>query len=233
MNYKNKKSLNFFKESESAIVHIKQILGFGAILLIGAIYFYSIYIMLAPEQQNWFSYLSIAYFIPPFGKETIIPLGLWGGSIEFFGKNISGSSLPPIILGVSIWVYDALACVVILTNWWIIELLINHIPAFPFIGVRRKKPRVYKKKVSLKLWYENLHKKTREIEAKKYGKILPVALWVFMFVPFQGTGAISTTIIGTWLGLSYRKIFLIVAICSLLSILFITFAYLGILNVFG
>jgi len=220
MNYKNKKSLNFFKRSESAIVHIKQILGFGVILLIGAIYFYSIYIMLAPEQQISYSALTATYFIPPAGKETIIPIGLKAG-------------LPASLWGLSIWVYDILACVVILTNWWIIELLINHIPAFPFIGIRRKKPRVYKKKVSLKLWYENLHKKTREIEAKKYGKILPFALWIFMFVPFQGTGAISTTIIGTWLGLRYRKLFLIVAIGSFISTIFMILAYYVFLRILG
>jgi len=220
MNYKNKKSLNFFKRSESAIVHIKQILGFGVILLIGAIYFYSIYIMLAPEQQISYSALTATYFIPPAGKETIIPIGLKAG-------------LPASLWGLSIWVYDILACVVILTNWWIIELLINHIPAFPFIGIRRKKPRVYKKKVSLKLWYKNLHKKTREIEAKKYGKILPIALWIFMFVPFQGTGAISTTIIGTWLGLRYRKLFLIVAIGSFISTIFMILAYYVFLRILG
>jgi len=176
--------------------------------------------MLAPEQQISYSALTATYFIPPAGKETIIPIGLKAG-------------LPASLWGLSIWVYDILACVVILTNWWIIELLINHIPAFPFIGIRRKKPRVYKKKVSLKLWYENLHKKTREIEAKKYGKILPFALWIFMFVPFQGTGAISTTIIGTWLGLRYRKLFLIVAIGSFISTIFMILAYYVFLRILG
>jgi len=233
MGHKNKKSLSHFKESEFAIVHVKQILGFGAILLIGAIYFYSAYITLTPDQQSWFSVLTAAYFIPPFGKETIIPLGLWGGSIDFFGKIISGSSLPAIILGVSIWVYDLLVCVLILTNWWVIELLINHIPAFPFIGIRKEKPRFYKKKVSLKLWYEKLHKKTQEIEAKKYGKILPVTLWVFMFIPFQGTGAMSTTIIGTWLGLRYRETLLIVAIGSFISTIFMILVYHGFLGIGG
>ncbi|MDH7517556.1 MAG: small multi-drug export protein [Candidatus Thermoplasmatota archaeon] len=220
MNYKKNKLLKNFKKSESAIVHIKEILGFGAILLIGAIYFYSVYITLTSEQQKWFSALTATYFIPPAGKETIILIGLRAG-------------LPAPIWGLSIWVYDALACVVILTNWWVIELLINHIPAFPFIGIRKTKPRIYKKKVSLKLWYDKLHKKTHEIEAKKYGKILPVALWVFMFIPFQGTGAMSTTIIGTWLGLKYREIFLIVAIGSLLSIVFMVLAYYGFLRILG
>ncbi len=220
MNPGNKKSLDFFKESTFAIAHIKQILGFGAILLIGIIYFYLVYVTFTPDQQNWFSALTIAYFIPPAGKETVIPIAL-------------ANDLPASIWGLSLWVYDILACVLIITNWWVIELLINHIPAFPFIGIRKTKPRIYKKKVSLKLWYEGLHNKTQKFEEKKYGKILPIALWVFMFIPFQGTGAMSTTIIGTWLGLKYREIFFIVAIGSLLSILFVTFAYLGILNIFG
>jgi len=216
----NKKSIKQFIDSEFAIVHVKQILGFGAILLIGLTYFYFVYITLTPDQQNWFSALTATYFLPPAGKETIIPIGLARG-------------LPASLWGLSIWIYDLLACVLILTNWWVIELLINHIPAFTFIGIRKEKPRFYKKKVSLQIWYEKLHQKTQQIEAKKYGKILPVALWVFMFVPFQGTGAMSTTIIGTWLGLKYREIFLIVAIGSLISTAFMISAYYGLLGIWG
>ena len=108
------------------------------------------------------------------------------------------------------------------------------IPAFPFIGIRlREKPRIYKTKVSLKTWYDGLHKKTRELEAKKYGKILPFALFIFMFIPFQGTGAMSTTIIGTWLGLRRRVTILIVAFGSFLTITFTILILLGILKIWA
>lgn len=114
------------------------------------------------------------------------------------------------------------------------SFFISVIPAFPFIGIRLKtKPRVYKTKVSLKKWYDGLHRKTKELEAKKYGKILPFALFIFMFVPFQGTGAMSTTVIGTWLGLRRRETILIVAFGSFFSITFMILISLGILRIWG
>ncbi len=77
-----------------------------------------------------------------------------------------------------------------------------------------------------------MHRKTQALEAKKYGKLLPVALFIFMFIPFQGTGAMSTTIIGSWLGFRFRETFLIVAIGSLLSIIFMILISLGILRIY-
>jgi uncharacterized membrane protein len=129
-------------------------------------------------------------------------------------------------------VFDLLACLAILTNWWLLELFISLIPTFPFIGIRwKQKPRVYKTKVSLKTWYDGLHRKTQVLEAKRYGKLLPFALFIFMFIPFQGTGAMSTTVIGTWLGFRFRETFLIVAMGSLLSIIFMILIVLGILRI--
>ncbi len=185
--------------------------------------------ILNPEQWSWYWKLTIIYFIPPAGKETIIPAGL--GIVSSLGIGVP---IPVFIWGLSIWVFDILACLVIITNWWLLELLISLIPAFPFIGIRlRKKPRIYKTKVSLKTWYYNLHKKTRELESKKYGKILPFALFIFMFIPFQGTGAMSTTIIGTWLGLRRRETILIVAFGSFLTITFMILVLLGILKIWA
>ncbi|MFH1100864.1 MAG: small multi-drug export protein [Methanobacteriota archaeon] len=209
-------------------VQLTQLFYFGLLLLCGFLFFLIIHQLITEEQWIWYWKLVILYFIPPFGKESIIPAGL--GITSSLGVGVP---LPALLLGVTIWICDLLVCIGIITNWWILEFFINHIPAFPFLGIRRKKPRIYKTRVSLKIWYEKLHKKTQEIEQKKYGKILPVALFVFMFVPFQGTGAMSTTIIGTWLGLRKRETVLVVAIGSFLSILFIIAVSLGILKIIG
>jgi len=213
-------------KKEFNIFRLKQLVYFVIILIIGAIFLLIINIILDPEQWTWYWKLSILYFIPPLGKETIIPAGL--GVVSSLGVGVP---LPPLLWGLSIWVFDILVCLAILTNWWLLELFIDHIPAFPFIGIRREKPRIYKKKVSFKLWYEGLHRKTQAFEAKRYGKLLPAALLIFMFVPFQGTGAMSTTIIGTWLGLRQRETLFIVAVGSLLSILFMMSVSLGILEI--
>lgn len=190
---------------------------FFLIIAGGILFFLSIYNLLTADQQKWYVALSLAYFIPPAGKETVIFVGLSQG-------------LPVLYWCVTLLVFDILVCLAIMTNWWFLEALIRHIPSFPFIGVRRKKPYVYKTVVSLEHWYEKLHRKTREIELKNYGKLLLIMLTIFMFVPFQGTGAMSTTIIGTFLGLRKHTTFLVVVVGSILSILVLTFISIGIIR---
>jgi uncharacterized membrane protein len=190
---------------------------FFIIIFIGALFFLFIYNLLNPDQQRWYAALSLAYFIPPAGKETVILVGLSQG-------------LPLLHWCSTLWIYDVLVCLAIMTNWWFLELFIRHIPPFAFIGIRRKKPHVYKTIISLEVWYEKLQRKTREIEMRNYGKLLLIVLTFFMFIPFQGTGAMSTTIIGTTLGLRKRTIFFIVALGSFLSILLISSLYVGVIR---
>ncbi|MEM4257708.1 MAG: small multi-drug export protein [Candidatus Thermoplasmatota archaeon] len=203
--------------SESGKKHIIQYSFFSILVGIGALVFILIFNQLPPHQQTWYSALSLAYFIPPAGKETVIPLGLSQG-------------IPAHYWAVTLWVFDLLVSIIIITNWWIIELLIKHIPAFPFIGIRRRKPHLYKTHISLKKWYDQLHQKTEAIKARRYGTLLPLALLIFMFIPFQGTGAMSTTIIGTGLGFPSKQTFTIVAIGSLLTILFMILLYTGVIQ---
>lgn len=225
----NSKKEILFKIKNLNKFRIKQVLYFFIIVSIGALFVWSVSRVLTPQQWDWYWKLTIIYFIPPAGKESIIPAGL--GLASSIGVGVA---IPEFIWGLSIWVFDILACLAIITNWWLLELLISLIPSFPFIGIRlKKRPRIYKTKISLKSWYNGLHKKTKELEEKKYGKILPFALFIFMFIPFQGTGAMSTTIIGTWLGLRRRETIIIVAIGSFITITSMIFVLLGILNIWG
>lgn len=194
-----------------------QLAFFCIIIAIGVLYFLFIYNLLTPIQQNWYAALSLAYFIPPAGKETVILVGLSQG-------------LPVLHWCSTLWVFDIIVCLAIITNWWFLELFINHIPPFPFVGIRREKPHFYRTMISLKLWYEKLQKKTREIEMKNYGKLLLIVLALFMFIPFQGTGAMSTTIIGTTLGLRKRATIFIVAGGSFLSICVLSLLSIGIIR---
>jgi len=190
---------------------------FFFIIAAGAIFVILIYHLLTPAQQQWYAALSVAYFIPPAGKETVIFVGLSQG-------------LPILLWCSTLWVFDILVCLAIMTNWWFFELIITHIPPFPFLGIRREKPHCFKKIISLKIWYEKLHQKTRQIEMKNYGKLLLFVLAFFMFVPFQGTGAMSTTIIGTFLGLRKWITFFIVAVGSFLSILCMSLISIGLIR---
>ncbi|HUS99495.1 MAG TPA: small multi-drug export protein [Candidatus Thermoplasmatota archaeon] len=212
----NKKASHAGKKTISLSGGI-QLAIFFIIIIVGAVFFLFIYNLLNPDQQKWYAALSLAYFIPPAGKETVILVGLNRG-------------LPILLWCSTLWVYDVLVCIAIMTNWWFLELFIKHIPPFPFVGVRRKKPHFYKTIVSLKSWYEKLQRKTREIEMRNYGKLLLIVLAFFMFIPFQGTGAMSTTIIGTTLGLRKRTILFVVTVGSILSILLLSFIYIGIIR---
>jgi uncharacterized membrane protein len=195
----------------------KQFILFILIILIGMIFFAAVYYTLPSEQQGWYVTLSLAYFIPPMGKETIVIVGLNRG-------------IPALQWCGTLWLFDVLVCIAFITSWWVIEVIIRAIPAFPFIGISRRKPHVYRTRISLELWYNKLHCKTERMQSRNYGKILPLMLLLFMFIPFQGTGAMSTTIICNLLGLNKRLTLLIVGLGSALTILLFTLTYYTIIN---
>ncbi|PNX48518.1 MAG: hypothetical protein BV459_02170 [Thermoplasmata archaeon M11B2D] len=203
--------------SKTGVSSWVQVAIFFIIIAVGALIFLFIYDLLEPNQQVLYAALSLAYFVPPAGKETVIFVGLSQG-------------LPLLHWCGTLWMFDILVCLAIMTNWWFFELLIKHIPPFPFFGIRRKKPHLYKTIVSLKSWYETLQQKTQQIQRRNYGKLLLFVLALFMFIPFQGTGALSTTIIATTLGLRKHTIFLVVTFGSLASIIAISLVYLGIIQ---
>jgi uncharacterized membrane protein len=213
----NRNTIGHTGNTTTGISGWKQLAIFFLIIAVGALIFLFVYNLLDPDQQVLYAALSLAYFIPPAGKETVILVGLSQG-------------LPLLHWCGTLWMFDILVCLAIMTNWWFLELFINHIPPFPFIGIRRQKPRLYKTTVSLKIWYEKLQRKTREIQRRNYGKLLLIMLALFMFIPFQGTGALSTTIIATTLGLRKRTILFVVTIGSFISILAISSVYLGIIQ---
>ncbi|MEM0493533.1 MAG: small multi-drug export protein [Candidatus Thermoplasmatota archaeon] len=205
------------KDNNLSRFNKKQFIIFLLIILVGILFFMFIYNTLPSEQQRWYITLSVAYFIPPMGKETVVIVGLNRG-------------IPVLSWSTTLWLFDILVCLALITNWWIIEALIRAVPSFPFIGLKRRKPYIYKTRVSLETWYQRLHYRTARIQSRNYGKILPLMLLLFMFIPFQGTGAMSTTIICSLLGLHKRLTLLIVGLGSMLTILSFTLPYYAIIN---
>ena len=191
-------AIDYWSEMEYNIFRVKQISRFALILTMGAVFFIFMHSLLLPEQWKWYWKLMGAYFFPPAGKETIIPLGLNRG-------------IPETMWGFSIWVFDLMMCTTVLTNWWLIQIIIKYI-----------KP-VHRRVIKLQ-------KRTQSIKEKKYGMFLPAILLLFMIIPFQGSGAISTAFIGTWLGFRPREILIMVAIGSLISTIFVMIVYYNILD---
>ena len=139
-----------------------------------AYYFVFVSSILPPNAAAKYTGLVIAYFFPPAGKESVIPLML---------SNQLGPPISPWIVGSTIIILDVISSAIIAYNWWFAEFIINHISILQ---------RGYK-------WLQE--------RAKKFKKArwLDMALLLFMIIPFQGTGGISTTIVARLLGLPARK----------------------------
>jgi len=193
------KLLDYLIEGEYNIFRVQQLAKFGVVFTSGALFFILMNQLMTTGQWRWYWKLICAYFLPPAGKETILPLGL---QLE----------MPQFLWCFSIWYFDLLVGLSVLTNWWLVEIALRHSKLF-------------------RQAYDKLQKRISRIHHKKYGKLLPSLLLIFMLIPFQGSGAITTAILGSSLGFGRREIFFIIALGSLISIVVITATYLGILKI--
>jgi len=192
------KSFSYWCEMEYNIFRVCQLARFGLLLTSGGLYFILIHKLLDQKTWKWFYSLSTAYFLPPAGKESVISIGLSVG-------------IPDYIWGVSIFIFDVMVCTMVLTNWWVVEVVIHNSKFF-------------------NKWYLRIQSKIMKMSKRKYGKLLPAVLLLLMIVPFQGSGAIVTSIIGSSLGLKNKLIFAIVAIGSIASIILIMFTYYNVVD---
>lgn len=165
-----------------------------------AFYFAFVFDYLPADAKAKYGALTLAYFVPPAGKESIIPLMLTENSI--------GPSLPAWIVGSTIVIMDAISSAILAYNWWFAELIIFHVPY-------------------LDKGYKWLQKKAEKYKKKK---LLTLSLLLFMIIPFQGTGGISTTIIARLLGIKARKTVFIVLTGSLITTTVWILWWLGFLN---
>lgn len=200
LNQNKKDLIDYVKGAQCNIFRFKQIVRFGFILSLGGIFFAIVRQLMYPEQWKWFWPLLIGYLIPPAGKESIIPLGINRG-------------IPVVVWGISIWAFDLMVCGAIVTNWWIVRIIISHVKI-------------------VEKWTKKIEQKVQKIQKKKYGKFLPLALLLFMLFPLQGSGAITTSFLGSWLGFSNRATFLTVAVGSALSITVIILIVIGVISIF-
>ncbi len=139
-----------------------------------AYYFIFVSSILPSNAVAKYTGLVVAYFFPPAGKESVIPLML---------SNQLGPPISPWIVGSTIVILDVISSAIIAYNWWFAELIINHISI-------------------LQRGYKWLHERAKKFKKARW---LDMALLLFMIIPFQGTGGISTTIIARLLGLRAKK----------------------------
>ena len=176
-----------------------------------AFYFIFIFSILPPNAVPKYSILTLAYFFPPLGKESIIPLMLSSAphkTVKILSFSFSYSSWPPIspwIVGSTIVVLDVISSAIIAYNWWFAEVIIKNISV-------------------LQRGYNWLQKRAENFKKAKW---LDMALLLFMLIPFQGTGGVSTTIIARLLGLSAHKTVAIVMLGSVITTSIWILSWLG------
>jgi len=199
---------NYVAEAQYNVFRVKQLATFGTILMLLFIFLITVKSMLDPETWSHFWEISLLYLMPPAGKETAIPLGLH-------------YNIPVALLGVSIVFLDVLVAIGTLANWWIVELAVKYVPTF----------KIRNKDFSAKLWLQKLELKASEYRQRKRLKfIIPVTLFAFYLIPFQG-GSISTAIIGTLLGYRWRTILFIIILASSLATLMWILTYYEIIHI--
>lgn len=133
----------------------------------------------------------IAYFVPPAGKESIIPLMI---------SYLHDESLAVLITILLITVTDSFTAFYVIWNFEIVLKI-------PKIGdvVRR------------------IELKARSfIEEYELSRNTYLGIFVFVFIPFQGTGSTTASLIGKVLGLNNAKLFATIVSASLASSVFIS-----------
>jgi uncharacterized membrane protein len=165
------------------------------------LYFALVLDYLPAEEANKYGVSALAYLFPPFGKESIIPYMLSSEDtltlpswLSGLGSGV-GPALPVGITWSMIIVIDVISAAILAYSWWFAEFIIVRIRI-------------------LNRAYRALQRKAETYRKKR---LLTISLLIFMMIPFQGTGGISTTIIARLLGVKAKKTIFIVFLGSLVT----------------
>lgn len=148
--------------------------------------------------------LMFAYFFPPLGKESIIPIGIAGGEFQIPLTNtiITTTPINPFIMGIAIAFVDIMVGLFLLWNYDLAKKI-------PLIGKAMTK-------------VENIGKGSSD----KYAWIRPfkfIGIVLFIMIPFQGSGGFFGTMVGRLIGMKPLNVWYAIIIGSVTSCLL--FAY--------
>jgi len=175
---------------------VPMLLGISVVFLVGT------FLLVGSSYKYWV--LVAAYFFPPFGKETIIPIGVYGGEIPLpFSNDIAViTPINPIIMALSIAFVDIIVALFLVWNY---DLAKN----IPFVGPFMAKVEAIGKKSS-----------------NKYSWMIPlrfIGIVLFVMVPFQGSGGLVGSIVGRFIGMKPINTFLAISIGAITGCLLIAF----------
>ncbi len=149
--------------------------------------------------------LMIAYFFPPAGKETIIPIGVFGGEItvSFINLHVNITPINPMLMALSIAFIDIIVALFLVWNYDLAKKI-------PFLG---------------KLMVKVEEKGKRSV--KKYGWIKPlrfIGIVLFVMIPFQGSGGVVASIVGRIIGMPPWRAWLAIDIGAIVGCLLIAYS---------
>ncbi len=142
--------------------------------------------------------LLAAYFFPPMGKESVIPLGVSLG-------------VHPALMAVSVAIIDILVGLFLLWNYPMLYRV-------PILGKWAKKTEVKARKMIE--------------EGRGFSKIAFLGLVLWVIVPFQGSGALSATIIGKMSGMDEKKVWLAIILGALAGTFMVAYSFNLIITAF-
>lgn len=156
------------------------------------------------EESTKLIILMFAYFIPPLGKESIIPIGVSGGeiTIPFVNQQIVVPVINPVVMALTIAFVDIVVALFLVWNYDLAKKI-------PLIG-----------KFMIKV--EDIGKTS----STRYGWIKPlrfIGIALFVMVPFQGSGGLVGSIIGRLIGMKPWNIFFAISIGAITGCLLIAY----------
>ena len=172
------------------------ILGFGV---------YGLWSLLSNELGKIWPLL-VAYFFPPFGKETVIPLGVGflkdGLTIPLINLHVNPVSINPISMALAVAFIDIVVALFLVWNYDLAKKI-------PLIG-------------NFMVKVEDIGKTS----STKYGWIKPlrfIGIALFVMVPFQGSGGLVGSIIGRLIGMKSWNIFFAISVGAITGCLLIAY----------
>ncbi len=148
--------------------------------------------------------LLLAYFFPPFGKETVIPLGVGilekGLTIPLLNIHVVPVKVNPVSMALAVAYIDIIVALFLVWNYDIAKKI-------PFVGQ----------------FIIKVEEKGKNVE-QKYGWIKPlrfIGIVLFVMVPFQGSGGLVASIVGRLIGMKPWNTFLAINIGAIVGCLLI------------
>lgn len=173
-----------------------------------------LYAIVPIEQIMKLYFLMFIYFIPPMGKESIIPIGVLGGELinPLNGEVWTIPSIDPVTIALSIAFVDICVAIFIALNYE----LAKDIPA---VG--------------------SFMKKIESISTKKENKfswLRPlrfIGIVLFVMVPFQGSGGLVGSIVGRFIGMTAAETVLAISVGAIAGCLFIAYFAQSLFSLFA